>query len=127
VVVRAAAKRPLIFTIWFRDGLRRQLLQLILNRSNLVVPSRRLEVSGDPDDNRFLERRCGPRRLPGHGQSEAFSEILEENYDHNAALVYRACGAALNHLGSAAAQGPGQDNPLFLGLNRRLHHIFLHS
>ena len=25
------------------------------NRSNLVVPSRRLEVSSDPDDNRFLE------------------------------------------------------------------------
>ena len=38
-----------------RKGLRRQLLQLILNRGNLVVPSRRLEVSGDPDDNRFLE------------------------------------------------------------------------
>ena len=38
-----------------RKGLRRQLLQLIRNRSNLVVPSRRLEVSSDPDDNRFLE------------------------------------------------------------------------
>lgn len=38
-----------------RKGLRRQLLQLIRNRSNLVVPSRRLEVAGDPDDNRFLE------------------------------------------------------------------------
>jgi len=38
-----------------RKGLRRQLLQLILNQGNLVVPSRRLEVSGDPDDNRFLE------------------------------------------------------------------------
>ena len=38
-----------------RKGLRRQLIQLIRNRSNLVVPSRRLEVSGDPDDNRFLE------------------------------------------------------------------------
>lgn len=38
-----------------RKGLRRQLLQLIKNRSNLVVPSRRLEVSSDPDDNRFLE------------------------------------------------------------------------
>jgi predicted nucleic acid-binding protein len=25
------------------------------NRGNLVVPSRRLEVSGDPDDNPFLE------------------------------------------------------------------------
>jgi putative PIN family toxin of toxin-antitoxin system len=38
-----------------RKGLRRQLLQLIRNRSNLVVPSRRLEVASDPDDNRFLE------------------------------------------------------------------------
>jgi putative PIN family toxin of toxin-antitoxin system len=38
-----------------RKGLRRQLLQLIRNRSNLIVPSRRLEVSSDPDDNRFLE------------------------------------------------------------------------
>jgi putative PIN family toxin of toxin-antitoxin system len=38
-----------------RRGLRRQLLQLIRNRANLVVPFRRLEVAGDPDDNRFLE------------------------------------------------------------------------
>jgi uncharacterized protein len=38
-----------------RKGLRQQLLQLIKNRGNLVVPSRRLEVSGDADDNRFLE------------------------------------------------------------------------
>ena len=38
-----------------RKGLHRQLLQLIRNRSNVVVPSRRLEVAGDPDDNRFLE------------------------------------------------------------------------
>jgi uncharacterized protein len=38
-----------------RKGLRQQLLQLIKNRGNLVVASRRLEVSGDPDDNRFLE------------------------------------------------------------------------
>ncbi len=38
-----------------RKGLRRQLLQLIKNRGNLVVPSRRLEVSSDPDDNRFVE------------------------------------------------------------------------
>lgn len=38
-----------------RKGLRHQLMQLIRNRSNLVVPSRRLEVASDPDDNRFLE------------------------------------------------------------------------
>ena len=38
-----------------RKGLHRQFLQLIPNRTNLVVPSRRLEVASDPDDNRFLE------------------------------------------------------------------------
>jgi uncharacterized protein len=38
-----------------RKGLRQQLLQLIKNRGNLVLSSRRLEVSSDPDDNRFLE------------------------------------------------------------------------
>jgi uncharacterized protein len=38
-----------------RKGLRRQLLQLIKNCSFTVAAIRRLEVSGDPDDNRFLE------------------------------------------------------------------------
>lgn len=38
-----------------RKGLRRQFLQLIRNRSYLVKPKRRLEVAGDPEDNRFLE------------------------------------------------------------------------
>jgi putative PIN family toxin of toxin-antitoxin system len=38
-----------------RKGMRRQLLQLIKNRSHIVKPSRRLEVAGDPDDNMFLE------------------------------------------------------------------------
>ena len=38
-----------------RKGLRQQLLQLIENRSHTVVPSRRLEVTSDPDDNIFLE------------------------------------------------------------------------
>jgi putative PIN family toxin of toxin-antitoxin system len=38
-----------------RKGLRQQLLQLIKNHSHIVTPSRRLEVAGDPDDNRFLE------------------------------------------------------------------------
>ena len=36
-------------------GLRLQLLQLIKNRSHLIVPSRRLDVTSDPDDNIFLE------------------------------------------------------------------------
>ena len=38
-----------------RRGLRLQLLQLIKNRSHLIVPSRRLDVTSDPDDNIFLE------------------------------------------------------------------------
>ena len=38
-----------------RKALRLQLLQLIKNSSHVVVPSRRLEVCSDPDDNVFLE------------------------------------------------------------------------
>jgi uncharacterized protein len=38
-----------------RKGIRQQLLQLVRNHSNIVTPSRRLEVAGDPDDNMFLE------------------------------------------------------------------------
>jgi uncharacterized protein len=38
-----------------RKGLRSQLLQLIRNRSHLVAPARRLEITRDPDDNIFLE------------------------------------------------------------------------
>ena len=38
-----------------RKGLRRQLLQLIKNHSYTVAPTRRLEVTSDPDDNMFLE------------------------------------------------------------------------
>jgi putative PIN family toxin of toxin-antitoxin system len=38
-----------------RRGLRLQLLQLIKNRSHMIVPSRRLDVTSDPDDNIFLE------------------------------------------------------------------------
>ncbi|MFZ0516883.1 MAG: putative toxin-antitoxin system toxin component, PIN family [Acidobacteriaceae bacterium] len=38
-----------------RKGIRLQLLQLIKNQCRMVVPARRLEVAGDPDDNRFLE------------------------------------------------------------------------
>jgi putative PIN family toxin of toxin-antitoxin system len=38
-----------------RKGLRLQLLQLIRNRSHLIVPSRRLDVTKDPDDNIFVE------------------------------------------------------------------------
>jgi putative PIN family toxin of toxin-antitoxin system len=38
-----------------RKNLRQQLLQLIRNHSYTVVPSRRLGVTSDPDDNIFLE------------------------------------------------------------------------
>ena len=38
-----------------RRGLRQQLLQLIKNRSTLIFPRYVLEVTSDPDDNRFIE------------------------------------------------------------------------
>ncbi len=38
-----------------RRGVRLELLQLIKNSSHMVVPSQRLEVANDPDDNVFLE------------------------------------------------------------------------
>jgi uncharacterized protein len=38
-----------------RRGQRQQLLQLIKKHSYTVVPSRRLEVTTDPDDNIFVE------------------------------------------------------------------------
>lgn len=38
-----------------RKGLRQQLLQLIKNYSYTVVPTRRLDITSDPDDNMFLE------------------------------------------------------------------------
>ena len=38
-----------------RKGLKQQWLQLIKNHIYTVVPTRRLDVTSDPDDNRFLE------------------------------------------------------------------------
>ncbi len=38
-----------------RRGLRQQFLQLIRNHSHLVVPRRRLQVTKDPGDDKFLE------------------------------------------------------------------------
>ena len=38
-----------------RKGLRQQLLQFIRNRSYSVAPRVRLELTTDPDDNKFLE------------------------------------------------------------------------
>jgi putative PIN family toxin of toxin-antitoxin system len=41
--------------LMIRRGLRLQLLQLIKNRSHMIIPSRRLDVTSDPDDNIFIE------------------------------------------------------------------------
>jgi putative PIN family toxin of toxin-antitoxin system len=38
-----------------REGLRQQFLQLVRNRVRLVVPSRSVLMTADPDDNKFLE------------------------------------------------------------------------
>ena len=38
-----------------RKGLRQQFLQLIKNHSYIVAPTQQLEVTGDPDDDIFLE------------------------------------------------------------------------
>ncbi len=38
-----------------RKGIRLQLLQLIRNRSFVVIPRRHVEVTVDPDDNIFIE------------------------------------------------------------------------
>lgn len=38
-----------------RKGLRHQLLQLIRSRAHTVKPSHSLQVTRDPDDNKFLE------------------------------------------------------------------------
>ena len=38
-----------------RKGLRRQLLQLIRNHSQLLIPPHLLRVTKDPDDDKFLE------------------------------------------------------------------------
>ena len=71
-----------------RKGLRLQLLQLIRNHGHLVVPSRRLEVTSDPDDNIFV----------GDRESQALSAVLEEHEDHHAAGVCQPCCAAFDPL-----------------------------
>jgi uncharacterized protein len=38
-----------------RKGLRQQLLQLIRSHAHRVIPLQSLEVTGDPEDNKFLE------------------------------------------------------------------------
>jgi putative PIN family toxin of toxin-antitoxin system len=40
-----------------RKGLQQQLLQLIKNHAQLIVPARALQVASDSNDNKFLE--CG--------------------------------------------------------------------
>jgi putative PIN family toxin of toxin-antitoxin system len=49
---RAVLARP---ELKIRRGLRQQLFQLIGSHSRLVKPSRALQVTKDPDDNKFLE------------------------------------------------------------------------
>ena len=49
---REVLRRP---ELRIRKGLRRQLLQLIRNRSQLLIPPRLLRVTKDPDDDKFLE------------------------------------------------------------------------
>jgi uncharacterized protein len=49
---RAVLSRP---QLRIRKGLRRRLVQVIENRAYRVVPSLRLRVTKDPDDNIFLE------------------------------------------------------------------------
>jgi len=38
-----------------RKGLHKQLVQLIQNHAHPIKPSRPLQVTSDPDDNKFLE------------------------------------------------------------------------
>ena len=49
---RAVLARP---ELKIRKGLRQQLLQLILSKSHSVKPARALQVTKDPDNNKFLE------------------------------------------------------------------------
>ncbi len=49
---REVLSRP---ELQIRKGLRQQLLQLIRNHSYTVVPRHRLDVTKDPDDDKFLE------------------------------------------------------------------------
>jgi putative PIN family toxin of toxin-antitoxin system len=44
-----------------RKGLRQQLLQFVRSRAHMVMPTRRLTVTADPDDNLFLECDDGAR------------------------------------------------------------------
>jgi len=79
-----------------RKGIRQQLLQLVKNHSHTVTPSRRLEVSPDPDDSMFLE--CADTARADYlitGNQRHFP-ILEENQDHNDTRVYQPGCASFN-------------------------------
>jgi predicted nucleic acid-binding protein len=52
---RGICGRALAPRVAIRKGLRQQLRQLVKNRSHIVAPSRRLEVTSDPGDNIFIE------------------------------------------------------------------------
>jgi hypothetical protein len=50
---------------------------------------RRVEVASNPDDNVFLEWADAARvGLTDYRQSEAFSQILDKNQDHNDTGMY---------------------------------------
>jgi len=96
-----------------RKGLRLQLLQLIKNRGRLVTPSRRIEVTSDPDDNIFVECRCGACRLSRYRQSQALSAVLEKYEDHHAARVRHPGCAASDSLIGGAPSGPSRKSRSF--------------
>ena len=62
-----------------RKGLRLQVLQPIKNSSHVVVPSRRLDVCSDSDDNVFLE--CADKAGADYlitGNSRHFSKFWKK-------------------------------------------------
>ena len=48
---------PVVFSYLTGKGLRQQLLQLIKSRCHRVAPTKRLQVTPDPDDDIFLDWR----------------------------------------------------------------------
>jgi predicted nucleic acid-binding protein len=62
-----------------RKGLRQQLLDLVKNQAQIVKPARALQITKDPDDDKFLEcADAAPRRLSRDGKptSREFIDIV---------------------------------------------------
>jgi predicted nucleic acid-binding protein len=89
-----------------RRGSRQQLPQLIKKHNDSVFPARWITVTSDPDDNIFLECADAARADYPVGQSETFSEILEENQDQNATGVHWPYRASSNQIASASLVSP---------------------